>query len=73
MANHWRGLIVHDAVRDRAALATPPRGVKVLGSNPRRRTKEGVGEIDQPGVIAGVTFLPGKRVWADVDSTLVER
>lgn len=71
--NGWAGIIVHGAIRDRAALAELPLGVKALGSNPRKSAKAGIGEVDVPVVIAGVTFRPGAHVWADADGVLVER
>jgi regulator of ribonuclease activity A len=71
--NGWAGLIVHGAVRDRSAIARLPLGVKALGSNPRKSAKDGVGELDIPVGIAGVTFRPGAHVWADADGVLVER
>ncbi|WP_127473489.1 ribonuclease E activity regulator RraA [Microbacterium sulfonylureivorans] len=73
VANGWAGLIVHGAIRDRAAIAGLPLGVKALGSNPRKSAKEGVGEVDVAVTIAGVAFAPGKHVWADADGVLVER
>ncbi|WP_439591034.1 ribonuclease E activity regulator RraA [Microbacterium sp.] len=73
VANGWAGLIVHGAIRDRAAIAALPLGVKALGSNPRKSAKDGVGEVDEPVTIAGVTFTPGRHVWADADGILVER
>jgi len=71
--NGWAGVIVHGAVRDRAALSSLPLGVKALGSNPRKSAKDGVGEVDVPVTIAGVVFRPGRHVWADADGVLVER
>lgn len=73
VANGWAGVIVHGAVRDRAALATLDLGVKALGSNPRKSAKAGVGEVDVAVTIAGVVFRPGAHVWADADGILVER
>ncbi len=71
--NGWSGVIVNGAIRDRAAIASLPLGVKALGSNPRKSAKDGVGDIDVPVTIAGVVFTPGRHVWADVDGVLVER
>jgi regulator of ribonuclease activity A len=71
--NGWAGIIVHGAIRDRAAIGELPLGVKALGSNPRRSAKDGAGEVDAPVVIAGVAFRPGAHVWADADGVLVER
>lgn len=73
VANHWSGLIVHGAVRDVAALSALQIGVKALGSNPRKSAKAGRGAVDVAVVVAGVTFTPGKHVWADADGILVER
>ena len=71
--NSWAGVIVHGAIRDRDAIGMLPLGVKALGSNPRKSAKDGVGEVDVDVVIAGVRFVPGRRVWADADGVLVER
>ncbi|WP_426322550.1 ribonuclease E activity regulator RraA [Microbacterium sp. E-13] len=71
--NGWAGLIVFGAVRDRVAIGGLDLGVKALGSNPRKSAKTGHGEVDVPVTIAGVTFTPGRRVWADADGVLVER
>jgi regulator of ribonuclease activity A len=71
--NGWAGLIVHGAIRDRVAIGGLDLGVKALGSNPRKSAKAGVGEVDEPVVIAGVVFVPGRHVWADADGVLVER
>ncbi len=71
--NGWAGIIVHGAIRDRVAIAALPIGVKALGSNPRKSAKDGIGEIDVPVTIAGVTFTPGRHVWADADGVLTER
>ena len=71
--NGWAGIIVHGAIRDREAIGRLPLGVKALGSNPRKSSKAGVGEIDVPVQIAGVTFVPGRHLWADADGILVER
>jgi len=70
--NGWAGVIINGPVRDRVALAGLPLGVKALGSNPRKSAKDGVGEQDVPVVIEGVTFRPGRTVWADEDGILVE-
>jgi regulator of ribonuclease activity A len=71
--NGWAGLIVHGAIRDRVAIGGLDLGVKALGSNPRKSAKAGVGEVDEPVVIADVVFAPGRHVWADADGVLVER
>lgn len=73
VANGWAGIIVFGAIRDRVAIGALPLGVKALGSNPRKSAKDGVGETDVPVTIAGVTFTPGRHIWADPDGILTER
>ncbi|MHA7154618.1 ribonuclease E activity regulator RraA [Arthrobacter sp. TMN-50] len=70
--NAWAGVIINGAIRDRAVLADLPLGIKALGSNPRKSTKDGVGEVDVPVTIGGVTFAPGDTVYADGDGILVK-
>jgi len=71
--NGWAGVVVHGAVRDRAALAGLPLGVKALGSNPRKSAKDGAGQVDAVLEFDGVIFRPGARLYADPDGILVER
>lgn len=70
--NGWAGVIINGAVRDRAVLAGLPIGIKALGSNPRKSTKEGAGDVDVPVTIGGVIFAPGDTVYADGDGILVK-
>ena len=69
--NGWAGLVLHGVVRDAAALAELPLGVKALGTNPRKSRKDGVGEVDVPVGFGGVTFSPGEWVCSDEDGVLV--
>jgi regulator of ribonuclease activity A len=71
LANGWAGVIVYGCVRDRAALAGLGLGVKALGSNPRRSTKQGEGQVGVPVTIEGVPVRPGDRVYADGDGAIV--
>lgn len=73
VANGWSGVIINGAVRDRAALAELPLGVKALGSNPRKSAKTGAGEQDVPVEFGGARFRPGAMIFADEDGILVER
>ncbi|MBD7994683.1 ribonuclease E activity regulator RraA [Arthrobacter sp. Sa2CUA1] len=73
VANGWAGVVINGPIRDRAAVAKLPLGVKALGSNPRKSAKESAGEVDVPVEFGGVTFRPGARLWADEDGILVER
>ncbi|WP_104102225.1 ribonuclease E activity regulator RraA [Arthrobacter sp. 08Y14] len=73
VANGWAGVVINGPIRDRAAVAKLPLGVKALGSNPRKSAKDSVGEVDVPVEFGGVTFRPGAMLYADEDGILVER
>ena len=73
VSNGWAGVVIHGAVRDRAAIAELPLGVKALGSNPRKSAKDGAGETDVDLEIDGVAIRPGQLIWCDPDGILLER
>lgn len=59
------------AVRDTAELAKIDFGVKALGVNPAKSSKEGKGDVDVPVEFGGVRFEPGQWVYCDEDGVLV--
>jgi regulator of ribonuclease activity A len=63
----WAGLVVNGCVRDVAALARLPVGIKALGTNPRPSGKTGDGELDVPVTFGGATFVPGAMLYSDED------
>ena len=69
----WSGVVIHGAVRDVAAIRGLPLGALALGSNPRKSTKDGVGERDVTVSFGGVDFVPGQTLWADEDGILATR
>lgn len=73
VANGWAGVIINGAIRDRAALARLPLGIKALGSNPKKSAKTGVGEVDTDVVLDHVRIQPGVMIYSDPDGILVER
>ncbi|GAA4053079.1 ribonuclease E activity regulator RraA [Arthrobacter methylotrophus] len=73
VANGWAGIVINGAIRDRVAIAKLPLGVKALGSNPKKSSKVGRGEVDIPLVIDGVHIEPGNLIYCDPDGILVER
>ena len=73
MQNGWAGLVINAPVRDRVELGTLEIGVKALGTNPRKSSPNDFGETDVILNFGGVTFRPGKTLWADEDGILVER
>jgi len=72
VTNGWAGVVIFGAIRDRVALAGLELGVKALGSNPRKSSKAGAGEVDEVLLIDGVTFRPGALITCDEDGILVE-
>jgi regulator of ribonuclease activity A len=71
--NGWAGVIINGAIRDQTAIADIALGVKALGTNPRKSTKEATGEVDGEVEFGGVRFRPGAMLYADLDGILVER
>lgn len=71
VANGWAGVLIHGCVRDVASLATLPLGVLALAACPRRTERRDLGETDVPVNFAGVAFVPGHWLYADVDGVLV--
>jgi regulator of ribonuclease activity A len=70
-SNGWSGVIVNGAVRDSAVLGQMEFGVKALGTNPRKSTKNGDGELDENVELGGITFVPGEHVVSDEDGVVV--
>lgn len=73
VANGWAGTVIHGAIRDRVAIDGLDLGVKALGTNPRKSTKTGAGEVDVEVAFGGVTFRVGAHLYSDEDGILVER
>jgi regulator of ribonuclease activity A len=71
--NGWSGIVVYGCIRDSAALATLPIGVKALGTHPMKTDKRGEGQRDIVVRFAGVTFHPGDWLYADEDGIVVAR
>ncbi|MEX0158659.1 MULTISPECIES: ribonuclease E activity regulator RraA [unclassified Microbacterium] len=69
--NGWAGIVINGVVRDSAALASIPIGIKALGTNPRRSKKNGEGERDVELEFGGIRFRPGDRLTADEDGIVV--
>jgi regulator of ribonuclease activity A len=69
--NGWAGVVVFGCVRDAAALAQMPLGVKALASHPRKSVKRGEGQRDIPIEVAGIAVRPGDWLAADADGIVV--
>lgn len=70
-ANGWAGAVVNGAVRDSALLDRFDFGIKALGTNPRKSSKAGAGEIDVTVAFGAVSFAPGQFVYSDDDGIVV--
>lgn len=70
-SNGWSGVVANGAVRDSAVLAELDFGVKALGTNPRKSTKNGDGTVDDEVELGGITFRPGEHLVSDQDGVVV--
>jgi regulator of ribonuclease activity A len=70
VAHGWEGVVVHGAVRDRAALGRLDLGVVALGTSPRKSLKHGDGELGGVVSFGGAVFRPGARVVVDEDGVV---
>ena len=71
MNNGWTGCVINGVVRDSAILATLDFGVKAIGVNPAKSTKNGGGEADGVIEFGGVRFEPGQWIYCDEDGLVV--
>lgn len=69
----WSGFVIYGCIRDAAAIAQMPIGVRALGTLPLKTDKRGEGQRDLPVRFAGATFRPGDWVYADEDGIIVAR
>lgn len=69
--NGWSGCVILGAIRDSADIANIDLGVKALGVNPAKSSKEGTGAVDEPVEFGGVLFTPGEWIYCDEDGILV--
>jgi regulator of ribonuclease activity A len=71
ISNDWMGIVINGCVRDAIRLAEMPIGVKALGTNPLASQKRGEGRTGVPVRFAGVRFVPGQYLYADLDGIIV--
>ncbi|MBX9347970.1 ribonuclease E activity regulator RraA [Chromobacterium piscinae] len=69
--NGWAGLVIDGCVRDSAALAELPLGVKALAAHPRKSVKLESGQRDIAVRIGGCELRPGQWLYADEDGVIV--
>lgn len=71
--NKWNGIIVYGCVRDSAALALLPLGIKALDTIPLKSNKRNEGQENITVHFAGVDFVPGEYVYCDADGIIVSK
>jgi regulator of ribonuclease activity A len=69
--NGWAGVIVNGCIRDSIEIRQLRVGLRALNAVPMRSGKNGVGERGGMVRFAGVTFAPGRFVYADSDGLVV--
>ena len=65
------GVIINGCVRDSRQLPGIDIGVLALAATPLRSKKERTGQRDVPVQFGGVTWAPGRYVYADEDGVVV--
>ena len=65
LKNGWAGVVILGAIRESVAIGEMDFGVKALGVNAAKSSKEGVGEIDAIVEFGGVPFEPGHYIYCD--------
>ena len=71
LKNGWAGVVILGAIRDSVAIGKMDFGVKALGVNAAKSSKEGVGTVDAVVEFGGVRFEPGHWIYCDEDGILV--
>ncbi|MBM3358791.1 MAG: RraA family protein [Betaproteobacteria bacterium] len=67
----WSGIILNGCVRDVKAVGKIRLGIRALGNVPRASDKHGLGVVGVPVTFAGVDFMPGHYLYADLDGIVV--
>lgn len=69
--NGWAGILVYGCIRDSADISQMSVAVKALNVHPKKSNKKNQGERDVPVRFAGVSFMPGDWLYADLDGVVV--
>lgn len=71
LKNGWAGVVILGAIRDSVAISKMDFGVKALGVNAAKSSKDGVGIVNEIVEFGGVRFEPGHWIYCDEDGILV--
>lgn len=69
--NGWSGIILNGCIRDSAEIRELRIGIRALNTVPVRSGKQRTGERGGTLSFAGITFTPGRFLYADADGMLV--
>lgn len=65
--NGWEGILVYGCIRDSEVIAALDIGVMALATHPRKSEKRNMGMNNLMLQFAGISFVPGHYLYADVD------
>lgn len=69
--NRWAGIVLNGCVRDVQATNKVNIGIRALGHVPLPSDRHGLGMVGVPVEFAGVRFVPGSFLYADLDGVVV--
>ena len=69
--NGWAGVLIYGCIRDSAEISQMSVAVKAINTHPKKSFKKNQGERDVPLRFAGVNFMPGDWLYADLDGIVV--
>ncbi len=69
--NGWEGIVVYGCIRDSRLINDMEIGIKALNTNPQKSIKRGVGLLNENLQFGGVSFQPGRFIYAAEDGVLV--
>ncbi|MCP4411659.1 MAG: putative 4-hydroxy-4-methyl-2-oxoglutarate aldolase [Gammaproteobacteria bacterium] len=69
--NGWQGILMYGCIRDVEIIAKIDIGVKALGVHPQKTDKKDIGDINMSVIFAGVEFIPGHFLYADLNGVIV--
>jgi regulator of ribonuclease activity A len=69
--NGWAGIVIYGCIRDSLAISAMDIGVLALATHPQKTVKRNIGDAEVPVTFGGVTFQPGRHLYADDDGVLV--
>ena len=71
--NNYSGIIINGFVRDTSQIKDVEVGLYALGTCPRKYMEPVAGAVNVPVSFAGVNFVPGDYLYADVDGIIVTK